>query len=122
MLKLAKSTNNPETDTELGVSQSTKSFIVNGREALIACAGTISTATHTVKASPDGDNWFSYVADGADGTPATKTITSTQLSAATVIYSFYVYGNGLWFRIDSNDQGTDPDVDYWVSGDVHLND
>lgn len=123
MLNLAKSGASKESDTALGVSQSTKTFLVNGREALVACAGTISTNTISVMCSPDGGaTWLKYRPDGADGQPATKTITSTQLSAADVIYPFYVFGMGQMFRFDADANGTGVDVDFWVSGDVHVND
>jgi hypothetical protein len=122
MLKLAKSGSAAETDTTLGISSSTKKFLVQGHCALISATGVLSTNTMTVKASADGKNgtFFTYMSDGTSGTPEARTITITEVPDATSIFSFVVYGPGQVYRIDSNDQGSGVDVDFRISGDVNI--
>lgn len=122
MIKLAKSGQAAETDTTLGISSSTKKFLVQGGVALVSCTGTFSTCTLTVKASADGKNgtFFSYYSDGPAGTPEVRTITATEVPNTSSIFSFAVLGPGQVYRIDSDSSGSGVDVDIFVSGDVRI--
>ena len=121
MLKLDKSGQAAQTDTTLGVSSSTKKFLVQSGVALVSATGTLSACTLTVKASADGVNgtFFSYMSDES-GTPAVRTITATEVPDTSSIFSFYVLGPGQVYRIDSNVDGSGVDVDIRISGDVFI--
>jgi len=121
MRMLAKSGQAAESDTTLGVSSSTKKFLVQNGVALVSATGTLSTCTLTVKASAEGKNgtFFTYMSDES-GTPTARTITATEVPNTSSIFSFYVLGPGQVYRIDSDGNGTGVDVDIRVSGDVFI--
>lgn len=121
MRMLAKSGQAAESDTTLGISSSTKKFLVQSGVALVSATGTLSTCTLTVKASAEGKNgtFFTYMSDES-GTPTARTITATEVPNTSSIFSFYVLGPGQVYRIDSDGSGSGVDVDIRVSGDVFI--
>jgi hypothetical protein len=115
MLKLAKSTNEKETDTALGSNEQTRSFTINSGYAVLTLTGDFSAQTATVQMSPTrkAADFASYIVKDATGTPGALAFTDDE--------SVLIVGPGQTFRVVTSTGGT-PDIDVFVDGDdISLN-